>query len=390
MKDNLEKYNLWNKELDYGTDRLFNYQDVVSFLFRKEIQVITGIRRSGKTTLLRQCMRYFVDKGVSKEQILFIPCDDPQLGIRNYEDVVKIIKNFQTKEKVFVFLDEVQVVKHWEKYLKSAYDADANMKFIISGSTASFFERDVANYLTGRHVYHKIRTMNYKEYLRLKPDGFLLDYAEWGGFPEIIKADAVEQKKTLLRSYLQTIILRDIIKRNNLRNQKTVTSLLYALVSVVGGKINIARLSRQFNLSRSTTAKYINISVDAFLLEEVGFFSHSRRKHVQKENKVYSADYGFSRIVNNRFEKGRALEAAVLHVLDNPAYWSANGFEVDFIVDGIAVQVCAADDIPLREKQGLVAFKRAFGAKGILLANATTDATISIEEFILNPEHHIK
>lgn len=389
MKEILEEFNPWNKELIYGVDRLFYYTDIVSFLFRKEIQVLTGIQRCGKTTLLKQCMRYLMDKGIKKNQILFIPCDNPSLRIKSFEDLQSIIKNFNGAERLFVFLDEIQAVKLWEKYLKTMYDAESNIKFIISGSTSSFFEKDVANYLTGRHIYHKIRPLAYKEYLRLKPNGSLLDYAEWGGFPEIIKADSVEQKKILLENYLQTIILRDIIKRNSLRNEKVVSTFLYALASVVGGKINVSKLSKQFNLSRKTVENYIKISVNAFLLEEVTFFSESRRKHVQKEYKLYPEDYGFCRILNKRFENGRALECAVFNVLDKPGYWSSNKHEVDFVANKTAIQVCASDEMPKREAESLVAFKRIFGMKGIILANKTTKETISIEEFLLNKERYL-
>jgi predicted AAA+ superfamily ATPase len=386
MRDALEQYNPWNREIDYGTDRLFHYQDIVSFLFRKEIQVLTGIRRCGKTTLLRQCMRYLLDRGIKKEQVIFIPCDDPLLKIKNFEDLHRILKGFQAKERLFVFLDEVQAVKGWEKYVKSVYDSGSNVKFIITGSTASFFEKDVASYLTGRHIFHKIKTLAYKEYLRLKPNGSLLDYAEWGGFPEVVKTDSAEQKNLILKNYLQTIILRDIIERNSLRNEKVVTSLLYALVSVVGGKINLSRLSRQFSLSRKTAEKYVRIGVDAFLLEEVGFFSHSRRKNIQKEYKIYPSDYGFCRMINGRFEKGRAMEWAVLHALSSPSYWSSNGHEVDFVSKNTGIQVCAGDKMPEREMDSLIAFRKIFPFRGLMLWNQTTDKTVSIEEFLLNPD----
>jgi hypothetical protein len=386
----LEQYNPWNKEINYGVDRLFHYQEIVSFLFRKEIQVLTGIRRCGKTTILRQCMRYLLDNNIKKEQIVFIPCDDPLLKINNFEDLHKILKLFNDKEKLFVFLDEVQTVKGWEKYLKSVYDADSNIKFLISGSTASFFEKDVASYLTGRHIYHKIITLTYKEYLRLKPNGSLLDYVEWGGFPEVIKADSFEQKELLLKSYLQTVILKDIIERNKLRNEKTVRKLLNALLCVVGGKINISKLAKQFNLSRKTVEKYITLCVDAFLFEEVEFFSNSRRKHVLKEYKLYPSDYGFCKILNVRLEKGRAIEWGVLHVLTNPTYWSSNEHEIDFVSKNIAIQVCAADDIPERELSSLIAFKKIFAMKGLMLSNHTTDKTIAIEDFLMSPDVYLR
>lgn len=381
----LDEYNLWGRELEFGVDRLFAYPRIVELLGRREIQVITGIRRCGKTTLMRQCMRHLVDSGVSRENILFVPCDNPLLELRTIGGLHRLIEEFRRKRhgKLYVFLDELQSIGGWEKYLKSAYDSGADIKFVVSGSTASFFARDVASLLTGRHFYHWIETLVYKEFLRLNPEGTFREYLEWGGFPEVVKAKPISQKEALLESYLATIIERDIIKRNDLRNRRKLGDLLQSLLLTVGGKVNLTRLSRQFGISGRSVERYISLAEDAFLFQEVPFFSHSKRKNRHMLPKLYAADIGFTRLLSRRFEMGRSAEWAVAHLLREATYWSDGAHEVDFVTGDLAIQVTSAEDVPKREFAALDAFTRKHRHKPLVLGPQATDKTTAIETFAL-------
>ena len=381
----LDEYNLWNNDLDFGVDRLFFYPKIIELLNRKEIQVLTGIRRCGKTTLMRQCMRNLKDKGVNKDNILFVPCDNPLLKLATIEKLHLLIDEFKKNKKdmVYIFLDEVQTIKDWEKYLKSAYDSNTNTKFIISGSTASFFASDVASLLTGRHFYHKIKTLQYKEYLRLNPSGNLNDYLEWGGFPEVVKAKTTNEKKALLESYLSTIIQRDIIERHEIRNKKKITELIESLIQTIGGKINIQKLSKQFEINTRTIEKYIEFSKDAFLLQEVPYFSYSKRKNKHMLPKLYTTDIGFTRILTKRFESGRSAEWAIAHFLDETSYWGNHEHEIDFITEKYAIQVTLTENIPEREFASFQVFNKKYKKIHLILALQTTDKTTGIEQFLL-------
>lgn len=385
MNQLLDDYNLWNRELEFGVDRLFAYPTIVELLNRKEIQVITGIRRCGKTTLMRQCMRHLVDTGITQQNILFIPCDNPFLNLKTIKELDNIIEEFRKnkKNKIFVFLDEIQAIRDWEKYMKSKYDADNNIKFIISGSTASFFAVDVATLLTGRHFYHKIETMNYKEFLRLSSDGTFKDYLEWGGFPEVVKAKSIIEKEALLDSYLSTIIQRDIIERHDIRNRKKLTVLLESLLLSVGGKINLTKLSKQFGINKRSVERYIMIAEDAFLFMEVPFFSYSKRKNRRILSKLYAADIGFTRLLSKRFEIGRSAEWAVFHFLKDASYWSSDQHEIDFVTKDYAIQVTSTDSIPEREFAAINAFNKKYQIKTLVLSLKTTDKTMGIESFLL-------
>lgn len=385
MNPILKRYNLWNQDLDFGVDRLFCYQQIVQLLTRKEIQVLSGIRRCGKTTLLRQCMRYLVDKEVNKNNILFVPCDDSRLAIKTIEDLDTLIEEFREgkgKDTVYIFLDEIQVVSKWESYLKSRYDEGAKIKFVISGSTASFFAKDVAVNLVGRYFFHKIQTLSFKEYLRLSTNGSLQTYLQWGGFPEVVKALSDDERIQILKSYLDTIILRDIVQRHNIREKSKVIKLIHALLSTVGGKIVVKRLAEQFTLDARSVERYIELAKDAFLLREVPFFSFSKRKNKHMLPKLYPNDIGFTRMLNNRFERGRSAEWAVLLVLEHATYWSTSDNEVDFVTKDLAIQMCLTDVIPAREREGLRSFAKIAKRKNTIISTSTTDNTISIEDFL--------
>jgi hypothetical protein len=383
MNKFLDDFNLWNKELDFGVDRLFAYPKIVELLNRKEIQVITGIRRCGKTTLMRQCMRHLEDTGINKQDILFVPCDNPLLTLKTIGQLDMLIKEYVQKTRLYVFLDEIQVIPDWEKYLKSIYDANKNIKFVISGSTVSFFAKDVATYLTGRHFYHKIETLGFKEFLRLNPKGTLKEYVEWGGFPEVAKTQSRGEKEALLESYLSTIMQRDIVERNDIRDEKKLRDLLESILQTVGGKINVVKLSKQLKLNTRTVERYIEFGKDSFLLQEVPFFSYSKRKNRHMLPKLYPADIGLARILSKRFEEGRSIEWAVMHRLGNASYWSDSSHEIDFVTDDLAIQVTSSKDIPKREQAAFDAFKNKQKRKLLLLGPQTTNETTAIEEFLL-------
>jgi len=383
MNLNLEEYNPWTKNLNYGIDRLFNYPEMVRAMRRKEIQVLSGIRRCGKTTLLRQCIRHLLDQGVLSKHILFIPCDEPLLKLKTYEDVHKIIEEFSiNKKRIYVFLDEVQVINGWEKYVKGRYDAEAPVKFFVSGSSASFFRKDVASYLTGRHFFHKITTCNYEEYMRISPKGSLGDYLEWGGFPEVILEQDVRQKKLILQTYLETIIQRDIIDRYNLRNRKQIEDFYKSILSVVGGKAVVKKLALQFHSTERSIVRLILAGLDSFLLEDVTFFSHSLRKNRFQPSKIYPCDIGFTRLLTGRFERGRSAEWAVLKKISPAQYWTNEGHEVDFVTRDLALQVTYTHEVSSREFDALVAFRKIFRISGVVLAISKTEKTESIEEFL--------
>ncbi len=380
----LSAVNLRSGSFDAGIDRLFAYPLLIELLPRKEIQVVAGLRRTGKTVLLRQCMRALADRGIKPEQVLFVPCDNPLLGLSSFRELDLLLASYADEHPgaLYFFLDEIQAVKGWERYLKSAYDSSRPWKFVISGSSAHFFAADTATLLTGRHFFHRITTLGLEEYFRFRPEGSLGDYLSWGGFPEVVLAENERTRRELLQTYLTTVIERDIIRRARLRDRRQVRALLEAVLATPGGKLNSSRLASQFRLTPKTVERYLAAAADAFLISLVPHFSFSKRKSRHTLPKAYPADYGFTRLLVKRVELGRAAEWAVQQHLGDATYWSSPEGEIDFITGAEAIQVTFADEPSPREWASLPSFCRRFKRSPLVLARATTERTTSIEEFL--------
>lgn len=155
-----------------------------------------------------------------------------------------------------------------------------------------------------------------------------------------------------------------------------------SILSTVGGKIVLKKMATQLRITEKSAARYILAGIDSFLLEEVSFFSQSLRKNRFLPSKMYPCDIGFSRLLNDRFEKGRSAEWAVLKRISPAQYWTNGSQEVDFVTKNLALQVTYSNEISEREFDGLVAFRKIFPRKGVVLALTSTDKTQAIEEFL--------
>lgn len=386
----LKKWNPWEKEIDAGIKRPEYIQKIYPYFERKEILVLKGIRRSGKSTLIKQLMAELVSNGVDEKQILYLTLDDYNFGndlnINLFEDVFNAYKDYsKNKKKTYFFIDEAQKIEGWEKWVRTKYDLDENIKFIVSGSSASLLSRELSTLLTGRNLSFNILPLSFREFLDFRKDGSQEEYLKFGGFPEVVLEKSEEKKLFVLHQYFEDIVHKDIIDRYDIRNAKQLIELARYLVSVAGSKISLNKLSKVFGLSKDTLALYVSYMIDAYLLFEVTYFSYSAKiKHdVTKLPKLYVLDNGLVNAVNIRYSKnqGQMFENTVLLRLleqfGEVSYWSELSSEVDFIVDKLAINVTSEDKIPEREIHGLEEFcKEHKNFSSLLITPSTTKENI--------------
>ena len=218
------------------------------------------------------------------------------------------------------------------------------------------------------------------------------EYMAFGGFPEVVLESHEERKLTILRQYFYDIIHKDVIDRHALRDQKLLIDLASYLVSTAGSKVSYNKLSRVFGSGADTIARYVSYMIDAFLLNEVTYFSYSAKiKHdVTKLPKLYAMDNGLINAVTVRYSKniGQKFENTVLLKLlesqEYVSYWSELKSEVDFIAGHRAINVTATDRIPARERQGLGEFQaRHRGFSPLIVSeSAKGEGVMPIEEFL--------
>ena len=386
----LDRWNTWKQQPDAGVIRRKYVEQIAPFLERKEVIVLKGIRRCGKSTLMKQLMMSLLKKGVSKEQLLYLNLEDynlsPFLTMDLLEFVFQTYRNHVNRnKKTFFFIDEIQLINGWERWIRTKYDLQEDVKFIISGSSASLISKEFSTKLTGRNISFQIKPASFGEFLEFNKNGLLDEYLEYGGFPEVILEKNVHAKLKLLQQYFEDIVHKDVIDRYKIRNPKQVHLLARYLCSNAGQKISYHKLAKSFGLSTGTAITYVKYLVDTFLFYEVSYFSYSVKikYDVTKLSKIYVADNGLINIAEIKFSQstGKKYENSVCIKIfehhDSASYWSGKN-EVDFVVSDTAINVVSSNNIPEREYKGPAEIKTKF--KQITNALIVTKSKKKIEQ----------
>jgi len=327
--------------LDIGIER-----EILSKIDFKtsHVIVLSGIRRCGKSTLLRQIMRRINAK-------YYFNFEDPRAVSFELHDFEKLTSVFKEEfgENRFYFFDEVQNVPQWERFVRKLQDS--GNKVFITGSNASLLSRELGTLLTGRHLTYELFPFSYPEMLNLtrqKPsDNSFADYSQLGGFPEFLKYRNVE----ILHQLFRDIITRDIIARYQIREHKILLELAIFLLSNIGKEFSYNRIKNLFNLGSTNTAiAYTNYLEETYLIFTVPKFDFSFTKQRTHAKKVYGIDPGFLRANTASFttDKGRILENIVFLHLKRyypDIFYFRNKQECDFLIKKrnklkMAIQVC--------------------------------------------------
>lgn len=393
----LKKWNLWEKDIDAGIRREMYLKKIFPYFERREVIVLKGIRRSGKSTIVKQLMLEMIKKGVSKKQILYLNLEDysfaGNLQLSLFDEVLEAyLKYSKNKKRIYFFIDEIQKIPSWEKWIRTKYDLNENIKFVIAGSSASLLSKELSTLLTGRNLLFTVMPLSFNEFVYFTKKGKLEEYIKYGGFPEVILEKSEERKIYLLQQYFEDIIHKDIIDRYKIRNTKQVMNLARYLVSASGSKVSVNKLSKVFGISKDTISTYINYMVDAYILFEVSYFSYSAKiKHdITKLPKLYCLDNGFVNVVSMKYSSnlGKMFENSVLIKLaekhNEISYWGGTDSEVDFIVDRTAINVTATDKLPKREVKGLEDFNREYKGFSLMVISKSLkkENTIPLLDFL--------
>ncbi|MBU0979467.1 MAG: ATP-binding protein [Nanoarchaeota archaeon] len=393
----LERWNLWEKKMEAGIRRTSYIDKIMPYMKRKEVIALKGIRRSGKSTLVRQLMMELIRKGADKRQILFLNLEDYSLA--DHLDVELLEQAFQTykehtnnRKRTYFFIDEVQNIHGWERWVRTRYDLNEDLKIIITGSAASMISRELSTLLTGRNISFSIMPLSFKEYQDFSKKPSLKEYLRFGGFPEVVLETDAEKKITLLQQYFEDIIYKDIVNRYKIRNPKQLMAIARYFMDSSCSKVSVNKLSKVFGLSNDTISMYISHMIDAFLLFEVTFFSHSAkiRHDVTKLPKLYVLDNGFITAIGLKENLGQMFENAVLIRLaeqyQDISYWSELKSEVDFIVENKAINATSSDKIHPRELDGLDRFQKLHSrmSKILITKSRSGQGMISLRNFLLN------
>lgn len=334
----------------------------------KHIQILTGIRRSGKSTIFRMLVNELM-KTENPKSILMLNMDDP-LYFEVWEKPGSFYKMIELAEKLtgekikYLFIDEAQAVKGWETFVKSAYDSEIFQKIFVTGSNSSFLNNEYSTLLSGRYLDEKVFPYSFPEILAQNGIHNYLDAVgetpkvlrlldeclEWGCFPEIVPLRDERLKSNLLKSYFDSIIMKDCISRYQIGEVATFKKLLLYGISNAGSVHSYKSLGIAAGTNENTAKKYINILNDSHIIQDVSNFAFSLKENVRNSHKIYVADNGITNSVSYRFwdNKAKLFENFVFNELQkqrNEEITFANSeTECDFVIknkfDYQAVQVC--------------------------------------------------
>ncbi len=319
----------------------------------KQIVVISGIRRCGKSSLL-----YLISKKMDlpNRNCLYFNFDDERLQNFTSDDFNLIyqlhIELFlpENPQDIVFFLDEIQNVKHWERFLSRMYERGS--KIFITGSNALLLSSEIATALTGRNLTLNLQPFSFNEFLRYnnkEPENLQLttqqqaqliskfnDYFKWGGFPLM---DA-EKDPAIIKNYYQDILYRDIIARFHITQIEEIKELALYLFSNVGKLFSLKILQNITGIkSNSSIKRYLDYFAGSFLFDYLKKYDYSIKKQILNPRKSFVCDIAFSHYLGFRFseDRGRLLENLVFIELKRRTdkaniYYHKGEKECDFII----------------------------------------------------------
>lgn len=322
------------------------------------IEVIAGIRRCGKSTMMRQIANRFYNK------VAYFNFEDSRVFGFEVSDFSKLDEVIGHEVEAY-FYDEIQNVSGWEVFVRQLHERGA--KVFVTGSNASLLSRELGTRLTGRYLSHEVFPFSYREYLLYFSFQDTLEnfkkYVQCGGFPEFLR----DQNPEILQMLLKDILFRDIAVRYGIKNTHVLMDIALYLVSNIGKEVSFNGLRNNFNVGSPTTVSdYLSWMEDAYLLFYLPRFSWSAKSISKNPKKVYCIDTGFAKSNSLSFSKdeGRLLENLVylnLRKKFQKLFYFRERQECDFVVfEGNSckwlIQVCDTlhPDYRDREINGLM------------------------------------
>lgn len=342
----LERSNPWWKggfEVDYKPRKI--YPEIKKFMKSRQIISLTGLRRTGKTTILLKLVKDFLAK-YGKENIIYFSFDDFReiKIIEVLEAYLELMKKKNDVPVLFLF-DEIQKIRGWEEQLKRIYDENKKVKLVISGSESLFIRKGIRESLAGRMFEFQVRPLCFKEFLEFREKEFdnlrlykreiLSEFRKFlysNGFPEIIDEDEEFIRKYIKENVFEKIIYRDIPQIVSIENPEILAQMFNILAKEPGQLIQIERLAKELALSRQTASSYLDYLEKSFLIRKVYNFSRNARK-TQTRLKKYYPSILFPEEIENREIFGSVFETFAVNELNAEFFWrDVYKNEVDIIL----------------------------------------------------------
>ncbi len=345
----------------------FLYKQLVEHVDKRQISLVIGARQVGKTTLLKQLQLKLKTDNKSVHYFSLEDIEILDLLDQTPKNLMQLIERPDINRRVYVLIDEIQYLKNPSNFLKYHYDLyDNQIKFIVSGSSSFYIDSKFRDSLAGRKRIFELPVMSLKEVLYFKGENKLIpfmgkkdipllyrdrinsyfyEYLIYGGYPEVVLADSLNEKKKILKELAESYAKKDALE-SELTHPKAYLNLLKLLSARAGNLLNAHSLTSDVEIDVKTIQKYVWVMQKSFHLKLIYSFQKNISSEIRKMPKVYFCDLGLrNSFINNfspialRADKGVLLENYIFMVLednyglDNVKFWRTNKKqEVDFVV----------------------------------------------------------
>ena len=355
-------------------------EKIVPFIDKDVIKVLTGIRRSGKSVMLKLLMEELKNRGINQNQFIYINFENLKYrNLKNYERLYDFILNkVDDKYKsYYIFLDEIQEVEEWERCVNSLrVDEELRFDIYITGSNAKLLSGELSTYLAGRYIEFIVYPFSFKEFFEIiqeknqeiKVKEAFQKYVKFGGMPFLHNLDYnYEASMQYLQDLHASIILKDITQRNNIRDTDLLERIINYVIMNIGNTFSATSISKFFKsenrkVAIETILNYIKACEEAFLVYRVARNDLLGKKILNVNEKYYIADHGIREAImeNNQKNINQVLENIVYFEMLRRGYnikiGKVDNLEVDFVCkkndETIYIQVSyllASEDTKERE-----------------------------------------
>lgn len=338
-------------------------KNIIPFIDKPLIKVITGMRRTGKSTLLRQLQTYLKEHGAEKNRIVYINMESMEnLEFADVNILYEYIKERRKKvaEKLYLLIDEVQEIEEWERLTNSLL-ADDQADIFITGSNSKLLSGELATLLTGRHIEFNVYPLVYSEYVLFragesKDEDTFYDFLKYGGMPGIHQLNFDEsQIYQYLSAVRDSLLLKDVIKRHNIRNAALLEKILLFVFDNIGNIFSARKIADYFKkeqraIGHETVYNYLHHLEEACIINKAARWDLKGKRLMEVSEKYYLTDIG----LNHAF--GGYKPGSINAYLENIVYiellyrgydvfiGKAGDYEIDFIArrkdETVYIQVC--------------------------------------------------
>ncbi|MBU1663346.1 ATP-binding protein [Patescibacteria group bacterium] len=333
------------------------YKKIKKYLNVKQTIVITGMRRVGKTTILKQILSEIKSKNKTYFDLEKLS-DRSVFDQKNYDNILLDLerKGIDIKKKIYLAIDEIQFLPNITSVIKYLYD-HYNIKFFLTGSSSYYLKNFFTQSLAGRKIIFELFPLDFGEFLIFKEVYFkeknpfkekfsefeyerlkfyYEEFINFGGFPEIVLAKKQELKKELLNDIISSYINIDIKSLSDFRKDKEIYSLIKMLASRIGARLDYNKLASLVGLSRHTIEEYVDFFEKTYLIYRVPVYTRNTDREIVKAKKIYFCDNGLVDILaenssGSKFEN--AFFNQIRHIGNVCYYALKNGNEIDFVLN---------------------------------------------------------